>query len=641
MTDFMNNNTTGDNNSITKTLDDTVDSYIIEQSFNLGNPHIERINGTIHLIKANFNSQHTDNNNDLQQNDHQNNNDDNKTSEDIDNKQQQQQQWKTIINRYKRSNNNNNNSIQLISNNNSNSYNASIDTTNNNNTEQQHDDIDTSDDLDLGTDILLMSNVPTYMTLNELNLFIQPSLYCITHIQLINIQNNDNNNNNHNAYSILLKFINTQCTAKFVRQYSYKQFNTLDSQLCELAYVFSIVLNNNNNNTNHNIMQPFISNDTNNNDSNIMPDIGSCAVCLESLNSNNSNNNTSIITIITILCTHTFHIDCISQWSESSSCPVCRYVIHPVESSTCSICNATTQLWLCLLCGDIGCSRYLNGHAMQHYQNTGHNYSQELATRNVWDYTNDTYVHRLIQNKTDNKIVEFNNNSSNSSDLHNKHNNSSNSLSSITAEQQHENNKLEHMLSEYNYMLSIELEQQRMYYNNNINAIRKQHNNIIDELTCKISSIQYNIQQLQYRYDELQSTYTMHNIVNEQLDNKITQANKQYDQLKLLNNKLVEQQNKQQNDHKLTEQEQYNIYNKLLKDKDDEIQLLQEQIHDIQQHITTQKQINKSDIKHDITAGQLFVADNADIQDNDNNVNKYNSTKQRLLNKLHNKRNKK
>lgn len=32
----------------------------------------------------------------------------------------------------------------------------------------------------------------------------------------------------------------------------------------------------------------------------------------------------------------------------------------------------------------------------------------ELETKKVWDYVGDNYVHRLIQSKTDGKLVELN-----------------------------------------------------------------------------------------------------------------------------------------------------------------------------------------------------------------------------------------
>jgi BRCA1-associated protein len=52
--------------------------------------------------------------------------------------------------------------------------------------------------------------------------------------------------------------------------------------------------------------------------------------------------------------------------------------------------------------------RYKGGHAIRHWKETQHCYSLELDTQRVWDYVGDNYVHRLIQSKTDGKLVELN-----------------------------------------------------------------------------------------------------------------------------------------------------------------------------------------------------------------------------------------
>lgn len=54
------------------------------------------------------------------------------------------------------------------------------------------------------------------------------------------------------------------------------------------------------------------------------------------------------------------------------------------------------------------CYRYKEAHAIRHWKETQHCYALELETRRVWDYSGDNYVHRLIQSKTDGKLVELN-----------------------------------------------------------------------------------------------------------------------------------------------------------------------------------------------------------------------------------------
>lgn len=60
-------------------------------------------------------------------------------------------------------------------------------------------------------------------------------------------------------------------------------------------------------------------------------------------------------------------------------------------------CKERADLWVCLNCGDIGCSRYKAGHAVSHYCSTGHAYTLELKSSRIWDYERDGYVHRLLR----------------------------------------------------------------------------------------------------------------------------------------------------------------------------------------------------------------------------------------------------
>ncbi|KAJ3400518.1 hypothetical protein HDU80_006869, partial [Chytriomyces hyalinus] len=79
------------------------------------------------------------------------------------------------------------------------------------------------------------------------------------------------------------------------------------------------------------------------------------------------------------------------------------------SNNTCSRCPATSNLWICLVCGTVGCGRYESAHAANHYtSNPSHVYALELETQRVWDYVGDGYVHRLIRTGSDGRgIVEL------------------------------------------------------------------------------------------------------------------------------------------------------------------------------------------------------------------------------------------
>ena len=49
-------------------------------------------------------------------------------------------------------------------------------------------------------------------------------------------------------------------------------------------------------------------------------------------------------------------------------------------------CDLEDHLWMCLVCGFVGCGRYHEGHAREHWEKTEHCYCLELKTQRVWDY---------------------------------------------------------------------------------------------------------------------------------------------------------------------------------------------------------------------------------------------------------------
>ena len=63
----------------------------------------------------------------------------------------------------------------------------------------------------------------------------------------------------------------------------------------------------------------------------------------------------------------------------------------------CETCNQSEQLWLCLICGFLGCGRYKKQHSLEHNDAAGHNYAVELASGRIWSYYGDNYVHRIIK----------------------------------------------------------------------------------------------------------------------------------------------------------------------------------------------------------------------------------------------------
>ncbi|KAE8654511.1 topless-related protein 4-like [Hibiscus syriacus] len=125
-----------------------------------------------------------------------------------------------------------------------------------------------------------------------------------------------------------------------------------------------------------------------------------CPICLERLDPDTSG-------IVSMFCDHSFQCSCPSKWTYLS-CTVCRFCQQQDENPVCSICGSGEYLWICLICGFMGCGRYKEGHAVRHWKDTQHLYSLELISQQIWDYVRDGYVHRLNHSRVDGKLVEMN-----------------------------------------------------------------------------------------------------------------------------------------------------------------------------------------------------------------------------------------
>lgn len=189
-------------------------------------------------------------------------------------------------------------------------------------------------------------------------------------------------------------------------------------------------------------------------------ELPSCPVCLERLDG-------TVSGIVTTVCNHRFHNQCLRQWVDSS-CPVCRYCQHPSEAAhSCSTCRSSVDLWMCLICGHTGCGRYRGSHAANHFESTGHGYALELESQRIWDYAQDTYVHRLVCNKV---------HDSNQEDMHGetKHQGSYD-LDDATMK-----SKMDSIVQEFNHIMISQLETQRAYFENVVHSHHKETEAVLE-----------------------------------------------------------------------------------------------------------------------------------------------------------------
>uniref|UniRef100_A0A915EHN2 BRCA1-associated protein n=1 Tax=Ditylenchus dipsaci TaxID=166011 RepID=A0A915EHN2_9BILA len=232
-----------------------------------------------------------------------------------------------------------------------------------------------------GCCMLCMIGVPAFFTCRELINFVSSMGKDISQMKIIRDET-------PNQYMVVITFKLPIHAAEFYEQFNNSEFNSIEAEKCRLLFVKRLEM---------------ASEETEESlPCDALAELPTCSVCLERMDDG----------ILTILCNHSFHADCLSKWTDTS-CPVCRHTQTPelVPDQCCSDCGKTTDLWMCLICGNIGCGRYAKAHAYNHYESTSHIFTLQVGGKQVWDYASDNFVHRLIQDSTDGKMVEHQGNS--------------------------------------------------------------------------------------------------------------------------------------------------------------------------------------------------------------------------------------
>ncbi|KAL8540437.1 hypothetical protein ACS0TY_001873 [Phlomoides rotata] len=68
-------------------------------------------------------------------------------------------------------------------------------------------------------------------------------------------------------------------------------------------------------------------------------------------------------------------------------------LVHiPTPDATCKRCQHPEENWLCLCCKDVLCSRFVNKHMLQHYQQDNHNLALSYSDLSVWCFSCDAYL---------------------------------------------------------------------------------------------------------------------------------------------------------------------------------------------------------------------------------------------------------
>ncbi|NWR91398.1 BRAP protein, partial [Furnarius figulus] len=284
------------------------------------------------------------------------------------------------------------------------------------------------------------------------------------------------------------------------------------------------------------------------------------------------------------LCNHSFHSQGGQRW-EDTTCPVCRYcqTPEPVEENKCFECGVQENLWGGVICGHIGCGRGGGRHAYKHFEETQHTYAMQLTNHGGGDYAGDNYVHRLVASKTDGKLVQY-------------------ECEGDMCQEE----KIDALQLEYSYLLTSQLESQRIYWENKIVRIEKDTAEEINNMKTKFKETIEKCDSLEQRLNDLLKEKQSVERKCSQLNNKVAKLSNELKEEQELNKCLRANQALLQN--KLKEEER--VLKETCEQKDLQISEIQEQLRDVMFYLETQQKINHlpAETRQEIQEGQINIA---------------------------------
>lgn len=399
---------------------------------------------------------------------------------------------------------------------------------------------------------LCLLAVPATLSCHDIINFVAPCHAVIQYIRIIR-------DASPNQFMVLLEFRSVESATEFYRTYNGAPYSTFDNDsLCHALWVSAVDWGNDG-----------------------VPPLGHtelplCPVCLERMDE-------SVDGVLTILCNHAFHAGCLVKWGDST-CPVCRCVQTPelTENSVCMECEGTEALWICLICGHIGCGRYQGGHAALHYRSTNHAFAMQLGTNRVWDYAGDNFVHRLLQSKEDCKLV------------------ATQSPGNV------EDEKVDSIQLEYTYLLTSQLDAQREFYEEKLTRLESTIMSEMDLLKVQTTEIKEHSSTLDSKITSLTKEKQNLEKKNSQLTAKLSSAQKELVEERQMSKAIQANQSTWQSRYTALEKK----FDGFKVEKEKEIGDLKDEVRDLMFYMEAQNAIANSDLKDEIQSTSMTVHEN-------------------------------
>lgn len=390
------------------------------------------------------------------------------------------------------------------------------------------------------SELICMLAVPAAYTIHDLLNFTAAVHEGIEYLRIVR-------DSTPNQYMVIVKFRTQKLADEFFNTYNNVPYNSIEPDICLLTYVAKIETLKESENAS--LPVPGIT------------ELPNCPVCLERMDE-------SVDGILTILCNHAFHMKCLAQWGDTS-CPVCRFLQTPEEvaDNKCMTCGSQESLWICLVCGNVGCGRYYGQHAHSHFLETQHTYAMQLGNNRVWDYAGDNYVHRLVQSKGDGKLVEVD-----------------------EGGRRVQEEKVDSLALEYTYLLTSQLEKQRLYFEEKMNQIEQNGQEAAKQLDHRIQKEMEINEALQSRLNNSEKEKQILDKKCTNLHSRLTKVISELQEERQMNKCLLENQQVWQKKVQNLESQ----VKDLTHTKEQEIKELREQLRDVMFYLEAQQKLSSA-----------------------------------------------
>jgi BRCA1-associated protein len=300
---------------------------------------------------------------------------------------------------------------------------------------------------------------------------------------------------------------------------------------------------------------------------------------------------------------------------------------HPsgILNQVCISCTIKENLWVCMICGHVGCGRYTFQHAHNHFIDYRHSFSLELATGRIWDYRSDSYINLEVDvNYGHNSSIDnvrlnhppniYSTPHSDKISLFEIPYQSSNFIDQINIETSHLNPnknldsltlvKLDNLISYYENLLNSQLDDQKLFYEKrlakasvsalegklNLDSLNEPSSQMENEFE-NISSIKIEISLLEKCYNEI-----LNSIKENEENLRSTKKSIEHDANNL--------KDKEKSLHEIIHLKNSNsvAYEQI---EDD----LKNQLQDLKFYMTTQANVQVSPLREEIKSGDLYLVD--------------------------------